>query len=247
MKEFETDGQLSDIIAEIERKQRKLINDIRSDALTGSMGTIPVNENGDYDPNRLTVVEIDRFWKIIDFIRDNEATFTSEDIPKLIEAEPYYNACIQSYTLDNGFTMSALRFTIFIAEKIYMIPVNRYIERHHKKLGTDKKNAQESIALAKDLINAFMNIGNKNLKALIVKNLIEDISYLQDERDGKELEEDTELSEEELQAIRENKRRQAIAKAQELGIDPALIDEAYGLEGEAFKEIKAFMNKIKED
>lgn len=245
MKRYETDGQLNDIIAEIERKQRKLINDFRADSLTESMGTVPADKDDNYDKNRLTVVEVDRFWKVIDFIKEKEATFTSEDIPTLIEATPYYDACIRSYTLDNGFTMSALRFTIFIAEKIYMIPVERYLARYHKKIGTDKENAIESIDLAKDLITAFMDIDNKNLKALIIKNLIEDISYLQEKRDGEETEEEHYESEEELQAIRDNKRKQTTAQAQELGINTDLIDEAYRLEAETFEDIKAKMKDFK--
>jgi len=239
MKPYETDGQLKDLMREIEEKQRRLINDHRGDIYTDNMGTVPTKPDGTYDGDRLTLVDIKGLWDTLDFIKEKEATFSREDIPRIMDAIPSFIACMRDYDLDNGVKMTASRFALWIAERVGAIPVERHIARHHAKTGDTKENAIEGIELTKALIDAFRGIENEDLKALIVYDLVYFMPLLEKWRDG--IEEDEGLNEAEeggREAIKAYEYKKTLSYAQSLGVETALIDRANRLKEEAFSEIK---------
>lgn len=179
MKEYDTDKQLNDIMREIEEKQRRLINDYKKDAYTDSLWTFVHDRPKNYNRDGLSIVDIATLWKTLDFIRDNTADFSRDDIPRIIDAIPSFTACLRDYPLEKGGTMTALRFVVVIAERVGHLPVERYIDRHHAKKGTDRENAIESIELTRDLITAFMGIDNETLKALVIDELLGGLPFLE--------------------------------------------------------------------
>ena len=222
---------LEDLIKDVEDEAKKILDSRKSHAYVELQGRIPLNQDGDIDTDRPDIIDINAFRNFCDFIRDRETDFNKDDVKRLMILLPHVIA-IKKW----GIAFTPLDHALFIAERISGIPTDRYIDRHHKKIGEDKANAVESIELAKALIEAMLTIQDADTKALSVMMLTESIPFLEDNRDG--IERDDDYYEDEDPDLK------TLNTAERYGIDKSLINKGFELREKHFEESKPRIDKI---
>jgi len=221
---------LETLIKDVEDETKRILDSKKSHAYVEMQGKIPVNQDGDLDTDRPDIIDMDTFRNFCDFIRDREADFNKDDIKTLMGFMPSLTTIKK-----HGLAFTPLDHALFIAERIGGIPTDRYIDRHHKKIGNDKANAVESIELTKALVEAMLTIQDADIKALSVMMLIELIPFLEDNRDGIERDED------ELEA--EAPDLKTLKTAERYGIDTSLINRAFELRNTHLEKVKPLIDE----
>jgi len=222
---------IEDLIKDVENEAKRILDSKKSHAYVELQGKIPLNQDGDIDRDRPDIIDINAFRNFCDFIRDRETDFNKDDVKTLIGFLSPVIA-IKKW----GIAFTPLDHALFIAERIGGIPADRYIDRHHKKIGEDKANAVESIELTRALIEAMLTIQDTDIKALSVMMLTELIPFLEDNRDGIEREED--------EAESEDPDKKTLNTAERYGIDKSLINRAFELRDAHFEETKPRIDDI---
>jgi len=235
IKKFNKDNpDIKKILKDIEEKQKKIFDDRRSRLYEANIGKIPTKDDGTFDSERIDIVDINNLHKLFD-LEKKRADFNKEDIKTLMGLMPSLIACKNSYPLPSD-------FALFLGERIGEIPTDRHIDKHHKKIGDLKTNAIESIELTEALIKAMLTIQDEEIKALIIKDLLQGLSFLETERDGIEIDEGLDYEE-----GRREEYKKALEYCQRYGVDIRLIDKAFDLWDEHFKQTKPILDKLKNE
>jgi len=218
-----------DLIKSIEDEAKKILDNRKSDLYVSMAGKTPVKPDDrlEINPDGLDIIDITSFRKFCDFLKEREADFNNDDIKTLMDFMPSLMRIKK-----HGIALTPLHHALFYAERIGTIPVDRYITRHHQKKENDKANAVESIELAESLIKEFLTIQDEEIKPLVIKDLLQGLSYLEGKRDGVEFEEMS------FDEGRIKEYKESLELCRRYGIDTALIDRAFDLWDKHFTEVK---------
>ena len=207
------------LLKEIQDKQKKIFND-RGSHLVEAFGKIPLTPDGDYDSTRIDVIDVNNLHSLFEICRKAE-DFKKEDIKALMDLMPSIILCKK----DNDDPQA---FSLLMGERIGEIPVSRYIDLHHKKTGNDKTNAEQSIEIAEALIKAMLTLPDEDIKALVIKDILQGIPFLERNRDGIEYDEET-IEGMSFDEGRREEYKETLRLCQEYGITTSLIDRAFDL------------------
>lgn len=227
-------GETPDIekmLRDIEAKQRDLLNNTRSDTYVDKMGTVQLKPDGTLNEDGVDIIAVKNVHTFFDLTGYNK-DFNGEDINILVSLIPsVMNTFEQTLPTANN-------ARIMIGERIGDTCVNRYIERHHAKIGNDKENAIESVRLTEAFIKALSSLPESDVKALCFYELFQGLSVLEKWRDGIEIDEEMTYEEGKRETY-----KKALEYCHRYGLDARLIDRASDVIEEHLKDVRPLMQK----
>ncbi len=205
-----------DYLKRFKARHERLLNDKWASErvdLIGGLAGIRLKKDGTLDLNAPDVVDVDNMHKAFDLC-SNAINFGKGNIPTLLGYIP------SLILLSKNMQYEQHRFYQVLAEQIGDIPFDKYITKYPAKKGDELENALEALDLAKALLIAFETIKDENLKALVIRELIQGIEHLEKNKGrlecgGFDLSYDgvSEYAEKELKAMEETfGRRNKITK-----------------------------------